>query len=588
MTQAQTFHALLDSLSSSAKTDAPAITVPAASPSHAAIDLSYQQLYHHVQAFADALKQIDVKGGDVVSLSLSNSIEFVGAFLATGWIRAVSAPLNPAYSQDEIEFYLQDTKSSLLIVKASEASLDLPTLKAAKKCGVRVASIQLDPPAQRGKGDVKISLKTIYTPPRQSSTQKPSQEEEIANANQRTGGPVEEQDVALVLHTSGTTGRPKAVPLTHLNIMTTMRNIANTYEFTSQDRGLLVMPLFHVHGLVAGLLAPLLSGSSIVIAPKFSAKAFWNEFTTERCNWYTAVPTIHSILLSSPLPSPLPHIRFIRSCSSSLSPTVFHKLEQTFKAPVLEAYAMSEAAHQMTASPLPHNGPRYPGSVGIPQGVGLTIRDPSSGKAVRGSGEKARGEVCIRGKNVMLGYVNNEKANREGYWDPEDERERGIQELRWFRTGDEGFLTDKGYLVLTGRLKEVSRLTRLSLLCHHSNSLIDHLFFQQLINRGGEKISPIELDSAILSLPNIAEAVSFGVADEKYGEKVWAVVVVKNNKDAQGDEQRVENEVKEALKHKVARFKIPERVIVTEAIPKYVSVSCFSRVDTLVLNYSLR
>lgn len=112
-------------------------------------------------------------------------------------------------------------------------------------------------------------------------------------------------------------------------------------------------------------------------------------------------------------------------------------------------------------------------------------------------------------------------------------------------------------------------------------------FFQQLINRGGEKISPIELDSAILSLPNIAEAVSFGVADEKYGEKVWAVVVVKNNKDARGDEQRVENEVKEALKHKVAKFKIPERVIVTEAIPKYVSVPCFSRVDTLVLNYSL-
>jgi oxalate---CoA ligase len=166
------------------------------------------------------------------------------------------------------------------------------------------------------------------------------------------------------------------------------------------------------------------------------------------------VPTIHSILLSSPKPSPIPNIRFIRSCSSSLSPTVFHALESTFHAPVLEAYAMSEAAHMMTGSPLPHNGPRYPGSVGKPSGVQLTIRDPINGKEIKGKGDhkESRGEVCIRGKNVMLGYLNNEKANKEGYW----EGEREGKEWRWFRTGDEGFLTEEGYLVLTGRLKEVS------------------------------------------------------------------------------------------------------------------------------------
>ena len=200
-----------------------------------------------------------------------------------------------------------------------------------------------------------------------------------------------------------------------------------------------------VHGLVCGLLAPLLAGASVVIPPKFSAHSFWDTYTSTHCTWYTAVPTIHSILLSTPLPSPIPYIRFIRSCSSSLSPTVFARLEETFKAPVLEAYAMSEAAHAMCGSPLPHNGPRYPGSVGKPQGVELTIRAPEDGRELaRG----ARGEVCIRGRNVMLGYVNNEKANREGFWPGGD---RG----RWFRTGDEGYLTSEGYLILTGRLKEV-------------------------------------------------------------------------------------------------------------------------------------
>lgn len=532
---AQTFHSLLTTVSPSARSGAAAITIPG-SGSAPAIHLDYNKLADYVQAFAEALEGVQIQGGQVVSLSLINSLEFVGAFLATGWLRAVSAPLNPAYSQDEIEFYLTDTKSSILVVLEGETSQDKSTIKAAKKCGVKVVSVKL---SHGQDGKVEVILKDVYTPSAGSTQGTKQGGLGIANADQQKGGSVKEQDVALVLHTSGTTGKPKGVPLTHLNIMTTMANIVKTYEFTPEDRGLLVMPLFHVHGLVAGLLAPLLAGASIVIPTKFSAGSFWKDFTSEKCNWYTAVPTIHSILLSSPLPNPLPKIRFIRSCSSSLSPTVFHRLEETFKAPVLEAYAMSEAAHQMCASPLPKNGPRYPGSVGVPQGVGLSIRNADNGKEVTTKGEKGRGEVCIRGRNVMLGYVNNEKANREGYWDAEDAQ--GAKEKRWFRTGDEGYLTDEGYLVLTGRLKE-------------------------LINRGGEKISPIELDSAILALPGVSEAVSFGVADEKYGEKVWAAVILK---DAGGkDERQVEKDLKQALAGKVAKFKIPERIIITQAIPK--------------------
>lgn len=207
---------------------------------------------------------------------------------------------------------------------------------------------------------------------------------------------------------------------------------------------------------------------------------------------------------------------------------------------------MSEAAHAMCGSPLPKNGPRYPGSVGKPQGVDLTIRDPSTGKNVptakQGEEEKkGRGEVCIRGKNVTLGYLNNEKANKEGYWAPEELNFKNDKTKRWFRTGDEGYLTQEGYLVLTGRLKE-------------------------LINRGGEKISPIELDSELLALDGVAEAVCFGVEDAKYGEKVWAAVVPKN--DVKGKEEEFEAQLKKGLEGRVARFKIPERIIVTQAIPK--------------------
>ncbi|GHJ89791.1 hypothetical protein NliqN6_6193 [Naganishia liquefaciens] len=520
-----TLPALFTALSPShADPNATAVIIPGPN----AQSISYPSLATHVAAFARQLAHIGVRGGDVVSMSLINSLEFTAGFFATTSLRGVSAPLNPAYSQAEVEFYLQDTQSAVLLV-AADTTLDAPAVKAGRACGVMVVKV-----VNRRNGasveDVKLEVMVERT---QRSGGKQQGQGMVANANQADGSnQVLEQDVALVLHTSGTTGRPKAVPLTHLNLLTTMRNICNTYEFTPADRGLLVMPLFHVHGLVCGLLAPLLAGSSVVIPPKFSAHTFWRDYTTHHCTWYTAVPTIHSILLATPLPSPIPNIRFIRSCSSSLSPTVFHRLEETFHAPVLEAYAMSEAAHAMCGSPLPHNGPRYPGSVGKPQGVELTIRAPEDGRAVTAPGE--RGEVCIRGKNVMLGYVNNEKANKEGYWPGENGRGA---EARWFRTGDEGYLTQEGYLVLTGRLKE-------------------------LINRGGEKISPIELDSALLALDGVAEAVAFGVEDAKYGEKVWAAVVPKSG--AKVDEESL----KRALAGKVAKFKIPERIIFTPAIPK--------------------
>lgn len=293
-----------------------------------------------------------------------------------------------------------------------------------------------------------------------------------------------------------------------------MRNIVDTYQLTAKDRTMLVMPLFHVHGLLCGLLAPLFSAGSVVVPAKFSAADFWQDFIACKANWYTAVPTIHQILLSNPTPNPLPYIRFIRSCSSPLPPTVFERLESTYRAPVLEAYAMTEAAHQMTSNPLPP-GQRKPGTVGLGQGVEVTILDEAGARVAPG----AEGEICVRGENVTRGYLNNAAANAAAF----------TAAGGWFRTGDQGRLDPDGYVVITGRIKE-------------------------LINKGGEKISPIELDNVLARHPAVAEAVSFAVPDEMLGQDIGVAVVLKTGQSL-GQE-----ELKAWVAEGLAKFKIPKRV----------------------------
>jgi len=276
---------------------------------------------------------------------------------------------------------------------------------------------------------------------------------------------------------------------------------------------MLVMPLFHVHGLLAAFLAPLHSGGSVIVPPKFSAHEFWDDFITHKANWYTAVPTIHQILLKNPPPTTIPKIRFIRSCSSPLSPKTFHELEKAFIAPVLEAYAMTEAAHQMTSNPLPP-AKRYPGSVGTGQGVEVKILDQSGKEVALGT----EAEICIRGENVTKGYLNNPEANKSSF-----------TEEGFFRTGDQGKKDKDGYVIITGRIKE-------------------------LINKGGEKISPIELDNVLAQNPSVSEAVSFAIADEMYGQDIGVAVVLKDGKEMSADELR------KWVAGKVAKFKIPKKV----------------------------
>ena len=274
------------------------------------------------------------------------------------------------------------------------------------------------------------------------------------------------------------------------------------------------MPLFHVHGLIGVALSTLASGGEIVIPEKFSASAFWDLQKKHNATWYSAVPTIHQILLirADQDMAPKKSFRFIRSCSAALAPSVLVDLEARFGAPVLEAYGMTEASHQMSSNPMPPEK-RKAGSVGKPTGVKINIMSMEAIGKMLNSNQV--GEVVIQGENVTEGYHNNEEANNESYV-------KG-----WFRTGDQGFIDEDGYLNLTGRIKE-------------------------LINRGGEKISPLEVDAILINHPSVNEAVCFAFPDEKYGEVVHAALVINSDVSSK--------EIQDFCSKSLANFKIPEKI----------------------------
>lgn len=479
---------------------ATAVIVPATASSPA-LNVSYLDLVSEVSRYQAKLAALGIGRGAAVSIATVNSYEFIVAFLAAAWQRGIAAPLNPAYKQDEFEFYIEDVKSAIVLVPRGAYAADAPAVRAARKFNAAIAESYWD----GARGEVVLDVKEfgkLNSGPQPALWPKP-------------------HDVALVLHTSGTTSRPKVVPLTHRNLTVTMKNIQDTYQLTAADRTMLVMPLFHVHGLLCGLLAPLYSGGSLIVPTKFSATEFWRDFTEHKANWYTAVPTIHQILLKHPIPSPRPAIRFVRSCSSPLSPTVFANLEKALGAPVLEAYAMTEAAHQMTSNPLPP-AKRKPGFVGIGQGVEVKILNDAGDELPQGQ----EGEICVRGDNVTSGYLNNEAANATAF-----------AKGGFFRTGDQGRKDADGYVQITGRIKE-------------------------LINKGGEKISPIELDNVLTRHPAVSEAVSFAIPDDLYGQDIGVAVVLKTGAALSADELRT------WLAAKLAKFKIPKKIYFSDVMPK--------------------
>ena len=454
--------------------------------------ISYGSLRHQLEALARALAAVGVKRGDRVGMALPNGLPTIVGFLAAA-TAGTAAPLNPGYKEDEFRFYLDDTNAKVLLLPRE--GLDEARRAAGDK--VRILTIEMD-----ATGNVTL--------------------EGIAPAGRPPAPALD--DVALILHTSGSTGRPKRVPLSHANLTISAQNVARHYALTEDDVSLCVMPLFHVHGLVASTLATLSTGGTVVVPAKFSPLSFWRVARDYGATWYSAVPTLHQLLLArvepgAAKPAGADKLRFIRSCSASLPPQVMHDLEAAFGAPVLEAYGMTEAAHQMASNPLPPSK-RKPGSVGQGTDVQISIMDDTGRHLASG----AHGEVVIKGPNVTRGYENNPEANAASFTDG------------WFRTGDQGFLDDSGYLTLVGRLRE-------------------------LINRGGEKISPREIDEVLLAHPAVAEAVAFGVSHPTWGEEVSAAVVLREPSTTAAD-------LLAYCKERLADFKRPKQIYITETIPR--------------------
>jgi len=415
---------------------------------------------------------------------------------------ATTAPLNPGYRADEFRFYLEDLGARLLVVEAGSAS---PAVAVARELGMAIAEVNVAEGAPAGAFSLALA------------------EGSSLSGEPRTGS-VAPGDIALVLHTSGTTSRPKIVPLSQANVCASAAHIGASLELVPGDRCLNIMPLFHIHGLIAAVLSSLAAGAAVHCTPGFNALKVFGWFDAIRPTWYTAVPTMHQAILARAPRNEASvknaQLRFIRSSSSSLPPQVMTELEATFGCPVIEAYGMTEAAHQMASNPLPP-APRYPGSVGIAAGPDVSIMS-EDGKLLA-TGEI--GEIVIRGPNVTAGYEANDKANAEAFTHG------------WFRTGDQGVLDEAGYLRLTGRLKEI-------------------------INRGGEKISPREVDEILMDHPAVAQVVTFAVPHAKLGEEVAAVVVLKEGASAE------EKELRAFAAQRLADFKVPRTILFMDEIPK--------------------
>ena len=446
------------------------------------------------------LNNMGIGRNDRVAMVLPNGPEMAAAFLAVA-AGATTAPLNPNYKQDEFAFYLSDLNAKALLI---QRGMDSPARAVAAEKNIPI--IELIPEEAGPAGAFTLQpQKPMFGAPAQ-------------------GGPAGAEDVALVLHTSGTTSRPKIVPLRQINVTASAYHIGRTLLLRPDDVCLNIMPLFHIHGLIAAVLSSVAAGGAVSCTPGYSSSRFFASFDDVKPSWYTAVPTMHQDILGlAPRNTSIikaGRLRFIRSSSSSLPPQVMTAVEAAFGVPVIESYGMTEAAHQMASNPLPP-GKRFPGSVGIAAGPEIAIMSEAGELLPSG----ALGEVVIRGRNVTAGYENNPSANATAFTDG------------WFRTGDQGIIDADGYLRLTGRLKE-------------------------LINRGGEKISPLEVDTVIMDHPAVEQCLTFAMPDERLGEEVAAAIVLRPGLTA------TDTELREFAAQRLAAFKVPRKIIFLAEIPK--------------------
>ncbi len=460
--------------------------------------MSYGQLNSLTRTVRTFLRSAGIGAEDRVAIVLPNGPEMAAAFVTVAQ-SATTAPLNPAYKEDEFAFYLADLKARAIIL---EAGYDGPARAAAARFDLTVIELTATEPA----GTFTLSTNVTGTAA-----------DTVPTAD----------DVALILHTSGTTSRPKIVPLLQSNIAASARHISASLALTPADRCMNVMPLFHIHGLIAAVSSSLAAGGSVWCAPGFDALKFFGWMENAQPTWYTAVPTMHQAILAragrnADTIANVP-LRFLRSSSASLPGPVMEALAETFKAPVIEGYGMTEAAHQMASNPL-GAGKQKPGSVGIEAGPLVRVAHEIENRLVTGVGE-----IVISGPNVTPGYEGNPQANEKNFFEAENRR--------WFRTGDQGEFDAEGYLTLTGRLKEI-------------------------INRGGEKISPLEVDGVLSAHPAVAQVVTFAIPHDKLGEDVGAAVVLKEGHTA------TDREIRDFASAQLAAFKVPRKILILDDIPK--------------------
>ena len=456
--------------------------------------LSYGEFKIFNEKISRQLAATNVKNSDRAAIVLPNGPLMASSFLSISSYMS-AAPLNPSYKQEEFEFYLDDLKPKFLLVEPNSKSL---AVIAAKNLNIPVFEMKISDNQPLGTFEL-FDKETNYKNPN-------------------------DYDEALVLHTSGTTSRPKIVPLSNLNIFTSAVNISKSLKLTADDHCLNIMPLFHIHGLIAVLSASAKVGASVCASNGFNALKFLDLAETQNITWYSGVPTMHQAILlraqkNSDKAKKL-NLRFIRSSSASLPPAIFEQLNNIFQTPVIEAYGMTEATHQMASNPLPP-AIQKPGLVGMPAGPEICIMNDKNEKLSQGE----IGEICIKGDNVTNGYENNPEANKQSFVND------------WFRTGDEGFFDEDGYLKISGRLKEI-------------------------INKGGEKISPLEVDNILMDFPPIDQALCFGYKDKMLGEDIAVAIKLKENKSC------TEDDIKSYANEKLAKFKIPKKIFIVEDIPK--------------------
>jgi len=458
--------------------DAIAVRAPGRPP------LTYDRLLRAVDAACAAILADGVPPGARIAIALPPGPELAVAVLAAASAGS-AAPLNPASTERELRRSLDDLGPAALIVAPAS---DTPARDAAGALGLRLLEL---PATDAGDPD--------------------------AAASDRGG-----DDVALVLHTSGTTSRPKTVPLTHANLCASARNVRDALGLTAGDLCLDVMPLFHVHGLVAGVLASIAAGAGVVCPPAFSPSRFWSWMDELAPTWYTASPSLHQAIAAHAPPGLAcgTSLRFVRSCSASLPAVTRRHLESLFRVPVVEAYGMTEAAHQVT-SQRPADGSPAPGSVGVAVGTEVAVVDDNAALLPAGS----PGEVVVRGPNVMRGYAGDAEVDRSAF------------AAGWFRTGDRGHLDAAGRLHLSGRIKEI-------------------------VNCGGEKVAPAEVDEVLLEHPDVRQAAAFGVPDARLGERVAAAVVLDASSDA------TERDLRRFVADRLAPFKVPARIVFVDELPR--------------------